>query len=59
MHKITETVLKRPVTTFLVVVSLIFFGIMSLMNQKMELMSDIDMPMMIITTTYGGGMSIS
>ncbi|HBP25149.1 MAG TPA: AcrB/AcrD/AcrF family protein [Oribacterium sp.] len=54
MHKITETVLKRPVTTFLVVVSLIFFGIMSLMNQKMELMSDIDMPMMIITTTYGG-----
>ena len=54
MHKITEFVIKRPVTTFLVVVSLIFFGFMSIANQKMELMSDIDMPMMIITTTYGG-----
>lgn len=52
MKKITEFVLRRPVTTFLVVISLIFFGITSLVNQKMELMSDIDMPMMIITTTY-------
>ena len=51
MHKITEFVLKRPVTTFLVVVSLIFFGFMSITNQKMELMSDIEMPMMIVTTT--------
>ena len=54
MHKITEFVLKRPVTTFLVVVSLIFFGFMSITNQKMELMSDIDMPMMIVSTTYAG-----
>ncbi len=54
MHKITEFVIKRPVTTLLVVISLIFFGFMSIANQKMELMSDIDMPMMIITTTYGG-----
>lgn len=54
MKKITEFVLRRPVTTFLVVISLIFFGITSLVNQKMELMSDIDMPMMIITTTYAG-----
>ena len=54
MHKITEFVLKRPVTTFLVVLSLIFFGFMSITNQKMELMSDIDMPMMIVSTTYAG-----
>ena len=54
MHKITEFVLKRPVTTFLVVVSLIFFGFMSITNQKMELMSDIEMPMMIVTTTDAG-----
>ena len=46
MHKITEFVLKRPVTTFLVVVSLIFFGFMSITNQKMELMSDIEMRLM-------------
>ncbi|OON88343.1 acriflavin resistance protein [Oribacterium sp. C9] len=54
MHKITEFVIRRPVTTILVVISLIFFGIMSLLNQKMELMSDINVPMIIITTTYNG-----
>lgn len=54
MHKITEFVLRRPVTTFLAVLSLVFFGFMSLVNQKMELMSSIDMPMMIITTVYPG-----
>ena len=54
MHKITEFVIRRPVTTFLAVISLIFFGIMSLLNQKMELMSNIDVPMIIITTTFNG-----
>jgi HAE1 family hydrophobic/amphiphilic exporter-1 len=54
MHKITEFVLRIPVTTFLAVLSLVFFGFMSLVNQKMELMSSIDMPMMIITTVYPG-----
>lgn len=54
MQKITEFVIRRPVTTLLVVISLIFFGIMSLLNQKMELMSNIDVPVIIITTTYSG-----
>ena len=54
MHKITELVIRKPVTTFLVVISLIFFGGMALMNQKMELMSDINVPVMLVTTTYNG-----
>ena len=54
MHSITEFVIRRPVTTFLAVISLIFFGIMSLFSQKMELMSNIDVPMIIVTTTYNG-----
>ena len=54
MQKITEFVIRRPVTTLLVVISLIFFGIMSLINQKMELMSNIDVPVIIITTTFNG-----
>ena len=54
MHKITEFVIRRPVTTLLVVISLVFFGVMSLFNQKMELMSNIDVPVIIITTTYSG-----
>lgn len=51
---ITKLVLKRPVTTFLVVLSLIFFGVMSLFNTKMELTPDINMPMMVVYTVYPG-----
>ena len=54
MEKITKFVLRRPVTTFLCVLCLIFFGAMSLMNSKLELMSDMDYPMMIVSTTYAG-----
>ena len=54
MLRITKTVLKRPVTTLLVILSLIFFGVMALLNMKLELTPDISMPMLIITTTYPG-----
>ncbi len=54
MEKITKFVLRRPVTTFLCILCLVFFGGMSLMNSKLELMSEMDYPMMIISTTYGG-----
>ncbi len=54
MNYLTKFVLRRPVTTFLVVLCLIFFGAMSLLNSKLELMSDMDFPMMIVTTAYPG-----
>ncbi|MDO4489251.1 MAG: efflux RND transporter permease subunit [Eubacteriales bacterium] len=54
MKRLTKTVLKRPVTTLLVVLSLIFFGVMALINMKLELTPDISMPMLIIQTTYVG-----
>ena len=50
----TKLVLKRPVTTILLVLCLIFFGGMSLVGTKLELTPEINMPMLIITTTYGG-----
>lgn len=51
---ITKLVLKRPVTTFLVVLSLVFFGVMSLFQTKMELTPDINMPMLVVYTIYPG-----
>lgn len=51
---LTKTVLKRPVTTLLVVLCLIVFGISSLTSSKLELMSDIEMPMLIISAIYPG-----
>lgn len=54
MQNITKFVLRRPVTTFLAILSLVFFGLVSLSNAKLELMSDITFPMMVVTTSYPG-----
>ncbi len=51
---LTKTVLKRPVTTILVVLCLIVFGLQSVLSSKMELMPTMDMPMLIIATIYPG-----
>lgn len=51
---LTKQVLKRPVTTLLVVLCLVVFGISSVTSSKLELMSEIDMPMLIISAIYPG-----
>ncbi len=54
MVKLTKFVLKRPVTAILCILSLAFFGFMSLFNSKLELTPEINMPMLVISTTYPG-----
>ncbi|MBQ2040876.1 MAG: efflux RND transporter permease subunit, partial [Lachnospiraceae bacterium] len=54
MIRVTKFVLKRPVTTLLVVLSLFFFGVMSLFSSKLELTPEINMPMLVVMTTYPG-----
>lgn len=51
---ITKYVLKRPVTTVLAILCLIVFGISSLTSSKLELIPEMNMPMMIISTVYPG-----
>ena len=54
MTKISKPVRKRPVTTLLGVLCLVFFGIMAIFNSRLELTPEISMPMLIVTTTYAG-----
>ena len=54
MSSITKLVLRRPVTTILAVLCLIFFGFMSILNSKLELMPDMNLPLILITTSYPG-----
>ena len=54
MIKLTKSVLRRPVTTLLVVLSVLFFGFISITNTSLELTPDVGLPMFIITTTYPG-----
>ena len=49
---LTKTVLKRPVTTLMVILCLIVFGLTSVLSSKLELIPPMDMPMLIVFTTY-------
>ncbi len=51
---ITKLVLRRPVSTALVVLGIAVFGFFSIFNFDMELYPDINMPMMIVYTIYPG-----
>lgn len=51
---LTKTVLRRPVTTVLCVLCLIVFGGLSIINSKLELTPEMEMPMMVISTLYVG-----
>ena len=51
---LTKKVLKRPVTTVLVVLCLIVFGLSSVFSSQLELIPEMDMPMLIISATYPG-----
>ncbi len=54
MTNLTKLVLKRPVTALLCVVSLVFFGLLSLSTSKVELTPEMNMPMLVVQTTYAG-----
>lgn len=57
--KLTRFALKRPVTTLLAVLALFVFGISSLLGLRLELMPDMDMPIMMVMTVYPGADSES
>ena len=51
---LTKAVLKRPVTTVLVVLCLIVFGITSVFSSKMELTPEMNMSRMVVSAIYAG-----
>ncbi|NLL79919.1 MAG: efflux RND transporter permease subunit [Clostridiales bacterium] len=51
---LTKTALKRPVSTMLVVLALIVFGITSVFSFRLELTPDMEMPMLLVITVYPG-----
>lgn len=51
---LTKTVLRRPVTTLMVVLCLIVFGLTSVLSSKLELIPPMDMPMLVVFTMYPG-----
>ncbi len=51
---LTRLSLKRPVSTLLLILALAVFGFSSLLSLRLELMPDMDMPIMMVMTLYPG-----
>lgn len=51
---ITKSVLKRPITMALVVLCLLVFGLSSVLSAKLELIPEMDFPMLLVSCSYGG-----
>ncbi len=51
---LTKLVLNRPVSTALLVLGIVVFGLIAIFSFDMELIPDIQMPMMLVNTVYPG-----
>ncbi len=54
MIGLTKAALKRPVSVVIIVLALLIFGSSTIFSTPLELMPDIEMPMLIIYTVYPG-----
>ena len=54
MLGLTKLSLKRPVSVCILVLALIVFGISSIFSTPLELIPDIEMPMLVVATIYPG-----
>ena len=52
--KLTNLALKRPVSCLMTVLALFVFGLSSIFGFKLQLLPDIEMPMLIVMATYPG-----
>lgn len=55
--RITETVVKRPVATFMAVLVILILGFVSLSKMQVDLLPDIQLPTAVVVTTYPGASS--
>lgn len=51
---LTKLALKRPVSCMLAILALVVFGLSSILGFKLQLLPDIEMPMLIVMATYPG-----
>ncbi|MBR3288407.1 MAG: efflux RND transporter permease subunit [Lachnospiraceae bacterium] len=53
-YQFSKFVLRKPVTAFLIMLSIVFFGFISIISFQYELMPSISMPMYAVATIYPG-----
>ena len=51
---LTKLALKRPVSCMLMILTLVVFGVSSIFGFKLQLIPDMEMPMLVVMATYPG-----
>ncbi len=51
---LTKLAMRRPVSTALIVLALVVFGLSSVLSFRLELTPDMEMPMLLVYTIYPG-----
>lgn len=51
---ITKAIVKRPMAALMIILAIVVFGYTSIVGMEQESMPDMEMPMMIVMTTYNG-----
>ncbi len=54
MHLLTRLCLKKPVSTFIIIVAMVIFSIASVVGMNMQLTPDMEMPYIIAMVVYSG-----
>ena len=51
---LTKLTMRRPVSVLIIVLALIVFGIQSMFSAPLELIPEMELPMMLVITNYPG-----
>ena len=51
---LTKLAMRRPVSTALIVLALVVFGLTSVLSFRLELTPDMELPMLLVYTIYPG-----
>ena len=54
MVNITKFAVRRPITIVLCLITIAYFGVQSLLGTKLELTPEMELPMLVVGTVYGG-----
>ena len=55
--KLSDFAIKRPVTMLMVVVVIMVLGMVSISKMSIDLLPDVDVPVIVVITTYPGAAS--
>ena len=57
MLNLTKFAVRKPVTIIMCLLTIAYFGIQSLLGTKVELTTEMEFPMLVVSTVYAGAIA--